>query len=417
MTAILGFPPEARAITSGLATGNRGAHRLSRRSVIGGIAAAALSARTSFAAVRPSGSRTLKNMLGAAPTVDIHVHLVPPAWFGAGGQPAARPSREEFATQLSRTPYLPVPDAAALVEHDYDRLLRFEAARADGTIETTTAFLISEMDAAGIDIAVNQCMDEVNQPFGRRYTVPIEKVLEDIARMAALYPGRIVNFFGIDPRRGKEGLGLLRRAVEQFGVCGMGEWLTLRWPISPADRQLAYPYFELCTELGIPYGNNGSGLAVSQMPEVFEQVLRDFPTLKIVNQASGLLTDRERSDHPDEIDLPYRLLELAERHDNFWLDIDDWERLDDAGKTRTFRFLRRAFDGPAAGRVMFGTDFPVFTKAVSAATFVGSLINDGSRLGVTLSKSELRRLFSTNALAFLNGPQAPAFIKAAARGR
>ena len=360
------------------------------------------------------GRRKLREVVRGRPTIDVHAHLVPPGWFGPTGRPAPSYTRSEFAAQLARTPYLPVPDPAGIVAQEYDRLIRFETARADGSIEATTAFLIDEMDAAGIDIAVNQCMDEVNAPFRRRYVVPVEKTLEDISRMAARYPGRLVNFFGVDPRRGKDGLALLRRAVTEFGVCGMGEWLTIQWPISPADRALAYPFFELCVELGIPYGNNGSSPVLAQAPEVFDQVLRDFPTLKVVHQAAGLLTDKERHDNPDKVDLPYRLLDLAERHENLWLDIDDWERLDDEGKLRTFKFLRRAFDGPAAGRVMFGTDFPVFTKPVSAAYFAGSLLNDGPRLGIHLTDRELTRLFSTNALAFLNGPRAPAFIRAAA---
>lgn len=385
----------------------------SRRTLLGsGFAAAMLSSRAG--ARTAEHGRQLKDIVLRTPTIDVHAHLVPPGWFGLMGRPVPAYTRAELTAQIARNPYIPVPDAAAIVDREYDRLMRFEAARFDGTIETSSAFLIAEMDAAGIDIAVNNCMDEVGKPFGRSYVVPIEKVFEDIARMAVRYPGRLVNFFGVDPRRGKDGLALLRRAVTEFGCCGMGEWLTNQWNVFPNDRAVAYPYFELCAELGIPYGNNGSSAYPTQAPEVFAEVLRDFPTLKVVHQAAGLLTDKERADQPDKIDLPYRLLALAEKHDNFWLDIDDWQRLDDVGALRTFKFLRRAFDGPAAGRIMFGTDFPVFARPVSAARFVGSLINDGPRLGITLTDGELTRLFSTNALRFLDGQRAPAFIQTAA---
>lgn len=390
--------------------------RPSRRHVLGSALAALLAASPAARATAARGARKLRDVVRGTPTIDVHAHLVPPGWFGPTGRPAPALTRAQLAAQIARNPYIPVPDAEGIVAREFDRLMRFERARFDGTIETSTAVLISEMDAAGIDVAVNQCMDEFAQPFGRTYVVPVERTLEDVARMAAAHPGRLVNFFGVDPRRGKAGLALMRRAVAQWGVCGMGEWLTNRWNIFPTDRALAYPFFELCAELGIPYGNNGSGPYETQRPEVFETVLRDFPTLKIVHQAAGLLTDAERAKHPDLVDLPYRLLDLAEKHANFHLDIDDWQRLDDAGKARTFAFLRRAFDGPARDRIMFGTDFPVFTRPVSAAYFIGSLLNDGERLGATLTDAEFRMFFSTNALRFLDGPRAPAFIRAAAAG-
>ena len=349
-----------------------------------------------------------------APTIDVHAHLVPPAWFGAAPRPAPSYSREELAAQIARFPYIPIGDPTELVDREYDRLMRFEAARFDGTIETSTAFLISEMDAAGIDVAVNNCLDEFSQPYGRVYSVPVERTLEDIARMAEAHPGRLVNFFGVDPHRGAAGLTLMRRAVTEFGCCGMGEWLTDQWKILPSDREIAYPFLALCEELKIPFGNNGSGSKPSQTPTVFEQILKDFPKLKVVHQAAGLLTDEERAAAPEEADLPYRLLALAERYENFWLDVDDWQRRDDEGKTRLFRFLRRAFDGPAANRIMFGTDFPVFTRPVSAAYYVDSILNDSARLGVELRDGELARFFSTNALSLLDGPYAPRFIRDAA---
>lgn len=388
---------------------------LSRRAFIGSAMATATCGASGLMAHQAKRARVLRDIVRTSPTIDAHAHLVPPGWFGPTARPVPAYTRAELAAQISRFPYMPVPDAAARVEHDYDRLMRFEAARFDGTIETSTAFLVSEMDAAGIDVAVNNCMDEIGNPFGRSYVVPIEQVLEDIARMAARYPGRLVNFFGVDPRRGKDGIALMRRAVIEFGCCGMGEWLTSQWKIYPNDRDLSYPYLELCAELGIPYGNNGSSPHPTQAPAVFEQILKDFPTLKVVHQAAGLMTDNERAENPDKADLPYRLLALAEKHENFWLDIDDWERLDDVGKTRTFQFLRRAFDGPAAGSIMFGTDYPVFSRPMSAKSFVSSLISDGPRLGITISDLELATLFSTNALRFLDGPHAPAFIRSAAR--
>lgn len=358
--------------------------------------------------------RCLKDIV-RSPVVDVHAHLVPPAWFG---QPVSAPrqwSDEELVRDIGRNPYMPVPDAPEIVANRADRLRAFEAARADGRIGASAAFMIAEMDRAGIDIAVNLCMDEYSKPFKRTLTVSIDRVLEDIATVATQYPGRIVNFFGVDPNRGKEGVALLERAVRDYGICGMGEWLSERWKIFPNDRAKAYPYLEKCAELGIPFVHNGSSPYPSQDPKVFEEILRDFPTLKVVNGAAGLLTDAERASHPDQIDLPYRLLDLAEKYRNFYLDLDDWQRRDAPGQARGYAFLQRAMRGSASDRVMFGSDFPVFSRTVSADEWVDLWVNRSTAAGVRFADADLIKFFSSNAVSMLDGPCAPAFIRAAAR--
>lgn len=382
-----------------------------RRTVLGSLGASA--AMLALPGLAKHGEPALKRLV-RSPTVDVHAHLVAGAWFGQKPEAPKSYTREALALEISRNPYIPVPDAAAIVDANWARLLAYEAARADGRIETSADYLIAQMDAAGIDIVVNLCMDEVGRPFKRTYAVPIDTVLDDISRAAKRHPGRIVNFFGVDPRRGAEGVTLLDRAVREYGVCGMGEWLTHRWNVFPNDRAVAYPYLEKCAELNIPYLNNGSGVEPTQDPAVFAQVLTDFPSLRVVNGAAGLLTDAERQGRPDQIDLPYRLLDLAEKHDNFWLDLDDWERLDAPGKERTFAFLKRAFAGDARERIMFGSDFPVFDRQISIARWTSTLIDDSAKAGYRFSQSDYRRFFSSNTLHLLDGPQAPAFIQQAA---
>jgi len=357
-------------------------------------------------------SRCLKDIV-KTPIVDAHAHLVPGAWFGQPVSPPRPFTREQLVQDIGKNPYISVPDPESIVASRLGRLRSYEAARADGRIGASAAFMIAEMDDAGIDIAVNQCLDEFSKPFGRTFAVSIDRVLSDIAETAKQYPGRIVNFFGVDPNRGKEGVALLERAVRDFGVCGMGEWTSERWNVFPNDRVKAYPYLEKCAELDIPFVHNGSSPYPTQDPAVFEDILRDFPSLKVVNGAAGLLTDAERASHPDEIDLPYRLLALAEKYPNFYLDLDDWQRLDPVGQQRGFVFLQRAMTGPAAERIMFGTDHPIFPRTVSAGEWVDIWINKSTLVGFQFDDALLSKFFSTNALAMLNGPRAPNFIRAA----
>ncbi|MCZ8194824.1 amidohydrolase family protein [Brevundimonas sp.] len=352
----------------------------------------------------PSGRATGRNLrdIVSGRTVDVHTHILAPSWFGRGGQTPRVRSDAEIAAELGANPYLPLDDAAALVRANRDIIDAFEVARADGSAFASAAVLIAEMDRAGIDVSVCQLIDEINRPYRRAYTVDMDTIFADLKAVSDAYPGRFIHYFGVDPRRGAEGVALLRRAVTEFGFAGMGEWITQWWRVMPTDRAVCYPYFEACVELGIPYVNNGSGPDLSHTPEVFEQVLTDFQTLKVLNAGTGVMTDRELAADPARTTLPERLLDVAERHGNFYLDIDDWQRLDAAGNRRTISFLRRALDGPAGDRIMFGTDFPIFTQIVPAASFVDALINATGSSADILSDDDINRLFSRNPLSFLS---------------
>ncbi|MFX0056490.1 MAG: amidohydrolase family protein, partial [Candidatus Hermodarchaeota archaeon] len=59
----------------------------------------------------------------------------------------------------------------------------------------------------------------------------------------------ILTFVGLDPRRGKDGLEELERAFKEKNCAG--------WKMYPPngfypDNKEFYPYYELCTELGVP---------------------------------------------------------------------------------------------------------------------------------------------------------------------
>lgn len=366
--------------------------------LIAGCPACARAARAK--PLEPGASRTLKSIV-AGPTFDVHTHILAPSWFGRGGQPPRVRTEREIAAEVAASPFLSVPDPLALVRANRDVIDAFEVARANGSAMASAAMLISEMDSAGIDVAVCQLIDEVNRPYRRGYTVDMDVIFADLKAVSEAYPGRFIHYFGVDPRRGRDGVALLRRAVADYGFAGMGEWITQWWRVTPTDRAICYPYFEACVELGIPYVNNGSGPDPTQAPEVFEQVLRDFPTLKVVNAAAGFMTERELAEDPQRAVITDRLLEVAARHDNFYLDIDDWQSIDERGLSKTLSFLRRALDGPAGDRILFGTDFPVFTQLVPAGDWVTALLSDTPNDATPLSDVDVRRLFSKNPATFL----------------
>jgi predicted TIM-barrel fold metal-dependent hydrolase len=199
--------------------------------------------------------RSLRDIVSGR-TVDVHTHILAPSWFGRGGQTPRVRSDAEIAAELGANPYLPLDDAAALVRANREIIDAFEVARADGSALASAAVLIAEMDRAGIDVSVCQLIDEVNRPYRRGYTVDMDTIFADLKAVSDAYPGRFIHYFGVDPRRGAEGVALVRRAVTEFGFAGMGEWITQWWRVMPTDRDVCYPYFEACVDLGIAFSRS-----------------------------------------------------------------------------------------------------------------------------------------------------------------
>lgn len=370
--------------------------RGTRREVLAvlGLSAASLAVRA-HAAPAPA-ARKLRDVVKGR-TIDAHAHLLPAGWFKRA---APAPITKERAILAAKSGYIPIDDPATLVDQNWERLQAYDAAVRDGSMAATAAFLVGEMDRAGIDLAVTLYIDEINRPYRREYAVTLDKILEDCAWLNTKYAGRFVNYFGVDPRRGKEGVALLERAVKDYGFRGMGEWITQFWKVFPNDREVAYPYLQKCVELGIPFANNGTGPEPTEAPAVFEQVLTDFPTLKVIHAGAGMMTDKEKAASGGER-LPYEFLNLAAKHRNFYLDLDDWERHDEPGLKYVFAFLRAAFDSPAAARVMFGSDFPVWAPVYSQADWVETLLNKAEGLGFKFSDKEWGLFFSQNAADLL----------------
>jgi len=211
-----------------------------------------------------------------------------------------------------------------------------------------------------------------------------------------------VTFAGVDPRRGKEGVALLEKAVREYGCIGVGEMICTLWRTYPTDKKLMYPLLEKAAELGVPWMNDATMNYGFSQPELFEQMAGDFPDLKICLGGTGAGVDPVSN--PDGKSMPAhdRMLELAEEYENIWLDLDDWQSRDEAGIRTYLSFLNRALNGPAREKVMYGSDYPINAWMYSEKDWIETFFQWAEREEITFSKEQLENFFSKNALHFLN---------------
>jgi predicted TIM-barrel fold metal-dependent hydrolase len=182
--------------------------------------------------------------------------------------------------------------------------------------------------------------------------------------------------------------------------------VTQQWEVFPNDRELCYPYFEKCLELGVPYSNNCEGRFEHCAPEVFDQIANDFPELRIALGGAGRPRPSEVKNGTARWGFPHEALRLAARYPNVYIDLDDWQRIDPEGITYCLTHLRRALTSDARRRVMFGSDHPVLFIVYSEREWIDVVLGSED-YGVGFSDEEMELFFSANALDFLGPSAAP----------
>ncbi|MFW9888100.1 MAG: amidohydrolase family protein [Candidatus Thorarchaeota archaeon] len=165
----------------------------------------------------------------------------------------------------------------------------------------------------------------------------------------------ILTFVGLDPRRGKDGLEELERAVKEKDCAG--------WKMYPPngfypDNEEFYPYYELCTELGVPvvihqgFTSRFKHIKFGQ-PVHVDSVAVDFPRLKIVLAHVGVPWVDEA-------------LTIAAKNPNVHVDVSGWQVFAASNASRLYRMvvdakMMRVFPN----RVIWGSDFPLFEQVMS----------------------------------------------------
>jgi predicted TIM-barrel fold metal-dependent hydrolase len=348
-------------------------------------------------------------------SIDVHTHLLGMPSGGEIPAPSVAPfapddeiteaERAKARTFLTRFKHdMLTFDTPEQEEEVLRRYAHNEARGRAGSFEQNAANLIGEMDEAGIDTSVVLFMDFAAPLFRKGPVNPstelAEKAMAAAARVAGQFPGRFVNFAGIDVRRGAAGVPLLEKAVREHGFRGCGENVTTLWQTPPDDREHCYPYYETALALGIPVMIDCTMDLGFTEPHMYETVARDFPKLRIALGGAGIRVAPVEEEGA-VVPAYQAILELAEKYPNLWLDLDDWQVVDSKGIDRYLRHLRRALDGPARERIMFGSDYPIFSWLYTEAGWAGFILDHMAVSDMEFADSELDLFFSRNALDYL----------------
>ena len=222
----------------------------------------------------------------------------------------------------------------------------------DGSAER----LIKEMDEAGIDKTVILGLDYEYLFKGK---ISYKGYNDYVANLLKEYPDRLIGLAGIDPRRGKEAIQELERCVLDLGFKGVKLWpLTGFYP----DDLKFYPFYERVEELGaIILCHTGEGPAKTYLkycrPMYVDTVAVDFPKIKIYMAHIGRPWTGEA-------------ISVATKNPNVYIDISAWEP---AFKIAPFAFFQTLIEAKLTcgiDKILFGTDWPLFTPMVSLKEYV-----------------------------------------------
>ena len=171
---------------------------------------------------------------------------------------------------------------------------------------------------------------------------------DEVAAVAAAYPGRIVGVASADLGRPMDAVREIRRAVTTLGFKAVRvlPWL---WSVPPTDRRF-YPIFAACVELGVPFctqvGHTGP-LRPSEpgrpIPYI-DEIAIDFPELAIVCGHIG---------YPWTEDM----IAVATKHENVFIDTSAYT------VKRYPPELVRYLKTNGRKKVLFGTNYPMITPA------------------------------------------------------
>jgi len=225
--------------------------------------------------------------------------------------------------------------------------------------------LIEKMDAAGIHKAV--VLGGVS-PEQQYYLI----TAEDVLRMCASYPERLIPFCGLDPRMVGNGpdsdLRPLLRHYRDAGCKGVGEY----FPNLPFDDPLNMNLFSQVAEAGLPLtfhiGTSVGGCYGCYdelgLPRL-EKVLKEFPNLKLLGHSQAFwaeisadVTQETRAGYPKGPVTPGRLVQLMREYPNLYGDLSAGSGYN--ALVRDFGFGCR-FMEEFQDRLLFGTDM-VYVK-------------------------------------------------------
>ena len=143
---------------------------------------------------------------------------------------------------------------------------------------------IKQLKEAGITYSAVHNMDEEN---ATGFALPNDYVADILKK----YPGQFIGFTGFNPHKGKKSLDEVERALTKLGLQAVVFRPYMHRMF--ADDRRYYPLYAMCEGIGVPIWIHTSanwipGLSIYYgYPRYLEQVLIDFPNLKIIAGHGG----------------------------------------------------------------------------------------------------------------------------------
>lgn len=227
----------------------------------------------------------------------------------------------------------------------------------DGTPER----LIKEMDEAGIDKTVILGLD---YEYLFRGHVSYKEYNDRVAGYVEDHPDRLIGFAGIDPRRGKEAIKELERCIGELGLAGVKLWPLMGF--YPDDPKF-YPFYERVEELGaVILCHTGAGPQKTYLkycrPAYVDTVAVDFPKIKIMMAHIGDPWTSEA-------------ITVAGKNPNVYIDVSAWEPVFKFAPFAFFQTLVQAKMTCGIDKILFGTDWPLFSPILSLEQWVKGIKN------------------------------------------
>jgi predicted TIM-barrel fold metal-dependent hydrolase len=206
--------------------------------------------------------------------------------------------------------------------------------------------LIAEMDHAGIDKTVIHPLD-LGIELGEA-KASVEEINESYAAAARRYPGRIIAYAGVDPRR-KNAVEILERGVKSLGMKGLK--LDPAAGYYPNDK-ICYSLYKKAQDLGVPVlFHTGATIPPFRnkytQPIYLDDVSLDFPELTLIAAHMGFGWWQE-------------LASMMAKRTNLITDISGWQQNAIRHFPTFVRTLREMMHLVGADNMLFGTDGPSF---------------------------------------------------------
>lgn len=247
--------------------------------------------------------------------------------------------------------------------------------------------LVAQMDESGIDKTVILPQD-LGLAMGEP-KVTIEEQNKAYAEVQKKHPDRIIAFAGVDPRR-PGAAELMERAINEWGLKGI--------KLHPGtgyfpDEGEVYKFFEKISNLNVPVLiHSGIWLGISKTcdPIHFDNILLSFPNLTIIAAHLGRGWQNV-------------LFEMGAHRPNLLTDFCGWQIVSQQHYDIFCQNLRFALTAFGPERVLFGSDGPFYTPAMTNKDFI-QLIRDlpkNAPEGIAFSAEEVDAMLGGGAAGIL----------------